>query len=63
MAWANLQEKDEHDAWLRDKTDEIRDKMWLEERERKRREKRRLGSHRGDAVFAPARYPRRWDPR
>ena len=36
------EEKDEHNAWLRDKTDEILDKMWLEQREKERREKRRL---------------------
>ena len=41
-ALRRLEEKDEHDAWLRDKTDEILDKMWLEEREKRRREKRRL---------------------
>ena len=41
-ALSRFEEKEEADAWLRGKADEILDKMWLEEREKRRREKRRL---------------------
>ena len=52
------EEEAEQDAWLRDKTGDILDKLWLEERERRRQEKRRLVAR---LDVEPGRAPR-WEP-